>query len=441
MESFLNRSFGLLKFQKISSWPYLDWFLFLPLLLLYWAIIILRSKDTFVGDELRYLGFAKNLLNGYYATPDFADEFLWNGPGYPIFLAALIFIKAPLILIKFCNSLFLFFGVVLLFRTLKTKIPFKYAFILSYCAGLTHPYIFISLTIIHTEALSFFLVSCSLHFFIKYHQNESKKDLILFSFFSGYLILTKVFFAYVFLALGLLSILFSTLKKFNLHCKKLIKISFFPFVICLPYLFYTYNLTGDLFYWSNAGGSSLYSMSTPYESEYGDWFPISESLGDPPGNSFSTNFKSNSLKENHLSFILSLQHLNGYEKDKRLKEKAIKNIINNKTKYLKNIIYNFGRISFRFPFTNREVSPLLLIILVIHFSILLFPLLGSIYKILKDRNDEFGLVLNFFSIFLLGTLLLSAESRFIFPIYPLLIFLISYLFINDTKTLNNNSGI
>lgn len=441
MDFFINIKFSILRFVRHLNNQNFDWILFIPLLLFYFFYTITSERNSFVGDEIRYMGFANNIINGHYATPDLANEFLWNGPGYPLFLAFLIFIKAPLILFRLFNSLFLFFGVLFLFRTLKIKISFKYSFLLSCFAGLSHPYVFNSLASIYTEALCFFLVTCGLHFFIKYYKNNSKRVLILFGFFSGYLILTKVFFAYVFLAMGLLSILFSTLKRFNLQSIKLIKISFLPFLICLPYLVYTYNLTGELFYWSNAGGSSLYSMSTPYESEYGDWFPINESIGNPPVNSSTTNFKINTLKENHLSFIRSLEHLNGLERDKRLKEKAVENIKHNKSKYFKNIIYNFGRISFRFPFTNREVAPLFLIVLIFHFSILFFPLLWSIYRIIKNRDKEFMLILAFFSIFLAGTLLLSAESRFIFPVYPVLIFLISYLFKNDTKIIHNNSGI
>jgi len=46
--------------------PYL---LFLPLLFLYIAIVLIFSKDVFQGDEGRYIGFAKNLIQGFYSPP------------------------------------------------------------------------------------------------------------------------------------------------------------------------------------------------------------------------------------------------------------------------------------------------------------------------------------------------------------------------------------
>ena len=37
-------------------------------------------------------------------------------------------------------------------------------------------------------------------------------------------------------------------------------------------MLYTYKLTGKIFSWSTAGGMNLYTLSTPYKNEYGDWF-------------------------------------------------------------------------------------------------------------------------------------------------------------------------
>ena len=35
---------------------------------------------------------------------------------------------------------------------------------------------------------------------------------------------------------------------------------------------YTYSITGKFFFMADSGGSSLYSMSSPFENEHGDWF-------------------------------------------------------------------------------------------------------------------------------------------------------------------------
>ena len=44
---------------------------------------------TPIGDEQRYIDYANNLWNGFY-SPDFPNIFIWNGPGYPIFLMPFI---------------------------------------------------------------------------------------------------------------------------------------------------------------------------------------------------------------------------------------------------------------------------------------------------------------------------------------------------------------
>lgn len=404
------------------------WIPFFPLLLILLSITFLFSKNIFTGDESRYLRFSENLLNGYYAMPGLNPGFLRNGPGYPIILVPFKFFNSPLILIKLLNSIFLFFGVIFLYKSLRFNLNHKVSLFFSHVAGLTHPFFFMSISLILTESLCFFLISISLYYFLRYMNTRNKKNIYIFGISSGFLILTKVFFSYVFLVLGVLSVLLFLF--YDRKEKVLLKLSFYPFLICIPYLMYTYSLTGKIFYWSDAGGSTLYCMSTPYEEEYGDWFPTNESIGTEDSSSETTSFKQNTLKLNHLDFINSLKQLNGIEKDLKLKEKSIENILKNKGKYFKNIIYNFGRISFRYPFTNRNIEPLYLIVLIFHFSIFFVPLIKSIIKIVFKRNLEYLLVLTFFTTFLIGTLLLSAESRFIYPIYPLLIFLISYLFID-----------
>ncbi|MDG2492814.1 MAG: hypothetical protein P8M60_08675 [Flavobacteriaceae bacterium] len=415
------------------------WSVFLPLLIIYLFLTLFLSKDNLQGDERRYISFSENIINGYYANRDLKPGFLWNGPGYPIILTPFTFFKSSLIYPKILNSLFLFFGVIFIYKCLRFKLNHKISVFLSYISGITHPFFIFSISSILTESLSFFLVSVSLFYFIKVFETNKKIDLFIFSISSGFLILTKVFFSYVFLVCGVVSCVFYIIYQKKRNLNYLIKLSFYPFIICIPYIFYTYSLTNKIFYWSDAGGSILYSMSTPFKNEYGDWFQASENLGGLK-NSKTTFYKKNNLRENHSEFLKSLSGLNGVEKDQRLKKKAIENITSNKIKYLKNIVSNFGRISIRYPFTNRQVYPLFLIIFICHFSILMLPLILSIKKILSNLIYEKIIILTFFSVFLAETLLLSADSRFIFPTYPIIIYLISNIFINE-KTINNNSCI
>jgi len=42
--------------------------------------------------------------------------------------------------------------------------------------------------------------------------------------------------------------------------------------ICVPYLAYTYDLTGRAFYWSSAGANNFYWLTSPFPDEWGDWY-------------------------------------------------------------------------------------------------------------------------------------------------------------------------
>jgi len=50
---------------------------------------------------------------------------------------------------------------------------------------------------------------------------------------------------------------------------------------CLPWLAYTYALTGRSFYWGNAGSLSLYWMSAPTPDQLGQWHSWRHTLTQP----------------------------------------------------------------------------------------------------------------------------------------------------------------
>jgi len=408
----------------MNKFDWKEYLKFLPLLILYIGVTLVFNDSHFKGDEARYINFTQNLLKGYYANPDMKSGFLWNGPGYPIILIPFVYFKLPLIFPKLLNTLLVFIGVVFLYKSLLFFINKKQSFIVALLCGLTHPYFLFSITSVLTEAPSFFLISLSVYFFLKYSRNNKKLDLFITSFLLGYLVLTKVFFSYVLLA-GLIILLgVSVLAKFKTPHARFIKLILYAYLVCLPYLIYTYSVTGKFFYWGDSGGLSLYCMSTPYESEYGDWyFPkLYDKLGEPT--STTTPLK-NTLFQNHSKFLDSISQFDGLKQDELLKKTAIANIKMHKLKYLKNIVYNFGRISFRYPFTDRQVKPMLLIVNVLHFCFIFFPLVCVLAILLfKEMEAELNYIALFFLISVGGILLLSAESRFLFPLYPVMLFLI-----------------
>ncbi len=82
----------------------------LPLLALYVLFGVLNNKAALRADEPRYLVYAHNILKGYFASPE--SLMFWNGPGYPLYLAPFVAWKAPLLVPRLGNALFLYFGMV-----------------------------------------------------------------------------------------------------------------------------------------------------------------------------------------------------------------------------------------------------------------------------------------------------------------------------------------
>src|SRR2546426_604258 len=86
---------------------------FLPLLAFYLVIVLVFAQDGFQGDEGRYVKFASNLTQGYYAD---AVYFLWNGPGYPLLLTPFMALGCSWLLVKLLNAFFLFGGLLYFYR-------------------------------------------------------------------------------------------------------------------------------------------------------------------------------------------------------------------------------------------------------------------------------------------------------------------------------------
>ena len=195
---------------------------------------------------------------------------------------------------------------------------------------------FHDLTLVMTECLTWFLISLVCFLFIKnFEQEKISWYYIIFTSFSiAYLAMTKIIFGYVILTLLFISIFLYLFPRFRSSAKKSAIIFLFAFLFCLPYLFYTYSLTNKIFYWGSSGYDTLYTMSTPFENEYGDWMIIKNS--------------------NHSAFIDSVNKLEPLQRDEVLKMQAIKNIKSHPLKYIWNWTANVGRLLFSYPYSYAD---------------------------------------------------------------------------------------
>jgi hypothetical protein len=385
-----------------------------PFLLLYLIICVSFSTNEFVGDEERYVQFAHNLLNGFYASSHF-DVFLWNGPGYPLLIVPFLFFKLPLFTLKLLNAVLLYFSLIISYKTFNFYSSKKNSFVFTILLGLYFP-IFEMIPFLLTEILTWFLISLICFLFIKVYKQKTItwKLILLPALAIAYLAMTKVIFGYVILAMIFASAFIFLLPQFRNSAKKSILVFALSMIFCFPWLIYTYNLTGKIFYWTNSGSMSLYTMSTPYSNELGDWWH-EDSL---------------SLSPNHKAFMDSISILPPVQKDEAYKNAALNNIKNHPTKYFSNWIANIGRLLFSYPYSNKQQSiNTYFTFLPDMFIVVIITLTFSISIIHYKRFPE-GMIflLLFILIYLFGCSLVSAYRRMFYITMPFWFLYFSYFF-------------
>ena len=390
---------------------------FLPLLVIYLILCILKQENNLIGDEGRYVIYADNLLKGFYAsTAEQEYTFLWNGPGYPIFLTIFRYLDLPFIIPKLFNTLFIYCGIIFFYKTLKLFISLKKSVIISLLLGLYYPFLVEAIPKLLTEALSFFLICYLIYNATIYFNNGFSKYKWRASIALGCLILTKIVFAYVIIAMLVIGIPFLFSKRQKQKVKKHFIILTIGFCFSIPYQAYTYSITNKLLFFGNSGGMSLYWMSTPFENEFGDW------------HSFETLQNKPQLYKNHSKFLNSIKNLPPVEKDIALKTKAIENITNNKYKFFKNWQSNLGRLFFNYPYSIPASSNSVLFLFIPNSIIAVLLVVSFVLSIKNYRKLKSSIY--FFAIFTViylgGISLLSCYPRFLYIMFPVILIWISY---------------
>lgn len=442
---------------KVTRNPFL---LFLPPLMFYIIFIFILSNNALWGDEYIYVGYAKNLLNGFYSEP--APKIsLSDGPGYSLFIMPFMALKLPLIVIRLLNALLLYLSVIVLCKVLIKFVPYNMALLFSFFWACYYNFLdFIAL--ICSETLSIFLISILLFLLTKAFapgmRIKNNKYLFFAGFVIGYLVLTKIIFGYVLLCMLIGSGLLVIINRNAINYQKGIIILFVALTTSSPYLLYTYHLTGKIYYLGSSGGNNLYWMSTPYEYEYGSWFPSPNIKSDSMA--FEKRVKSfekgsllnlknrssyipgyeDSLKSHHQKDFEEILKFSEPARDDAYKKIAVANIIAYPVKFIKNCFSNIGRILFNYPYSYTLQKSGTLIRFPLNGIIIVLILFCTIPTIINWKKIIFPLrfMLFFSFIYLGGSIFGSAEFRMFTIIVPVLLFWIAFIIhrcvkINITK--------
>lgn len=393
--------------------------LFLPFLILYSALVIIFSKDELIIDEPSYLGYVSNLLHGFYSPPP-PDIDLWHAPGYPLLITPLVAAGAPLLLIRLLNALFLYLSIVIFYRLMVKLVSPKLALYAAVILGF-YWLAWKGLPIIMTEPLVFFLIT-SIAYTAYSAFNEQRlinRNVLLLSFLLGYLSITRFLFGYVLLA-GIVICLIAWIIRRRPDYNKATLVFILAFIVTLPWLLYTWSLTGRVLYWGNAGGTTIYWMSNPADGEWGEWFNANLE----PNESIDGNMPDakQRLEANHRAETNELLKQVGVARDDLYKKIAWENIKNHPGKYAKNWMANVGRLLFNYPYSYRQqgigtyLNMIPNIFLVAAMVFLFIPTV----RMRKQLPFFIKFLLLVAGIYFAGSTLISATIRMFYILFPIL---------------------
>ncbi len=402
----------------------------LGLLALLW--IVLRIRPEFQLDEERFVEYADNLCRGFYAPTD--TLFLWNGPGLPLLLWPFRAWDLPLYVAKLGNALF-FFGAVRHFRltlqamdgggpeshssSLRAKVaPVSSRastwawWVGSYFLVFDLPW----LPLLMTETVALFCVAGAMRELNTSLETETKRGpLLRAAAYLAALALTRFFFACVLLAGLGLTLCLACLPRHRRLAKRLASIAILAFLICSPYLLYTYQLTGRFFYWGNTGGSQMYTLTLPEKNLLGDIIPFNAILEYPE------------ISPSAHALLQSIASDNEVERDMAFRRAAWNNLRNHPGKVFQNWRANVNRLVFDTPFSHfpgshsRQGSGNLAFLFSFWFYAFLPTVAIAIFTWRSQTWRPITVVAIGFSwISLAGLSLLSAYARFVLPLLPAL---------------------
>lgn len=396
----------------------------LPLLALYLAWAVLKSRPELIGDEGRYVVGARNILSGFLASEE--SLFLWNGPGYPLYLVPFVGLGLPLVLAKLGNAVLLFLALVRFHQSLGLPGLARGSrgnLAMTYALGLLLLLHGPGLELLMTECLSaFFVCGAARHYLASARMPAPARPWLhpaLAGLHLAGLALTKVFFGYAVTA-GILACALWWAVSAGLRAgpsaaaaRRGLLACALGLALCAPYLAYTWKLTGKAFFWSNSGGSQLYCMTLREKELLGDWLNFDAVLAFPD------------FFHGQIGFYRELSRMDYVGRDAAMKAAALRNIKADPRKYFRNWRANVNRMVFGYPVSRYPGSDPELatgnrsFVYALPFFLLLFTLPAA-WKRRRSLPPELHACLGFAALSLGGLSLVSAFPRMVFPLLPLL---------------------
>jgi 4-amino-4-deoxy-L-arabinose transferase-like glycosyltransferase len=391
----------------------------LPCLAIFVAVTLLVPLARETGDEANYLAYAERLTHGGYAElgSRWPVDYLWYAPGLPLLLAPLVALGAPLEVLRLAGPLLLWGALIVFTRLMSQYTDRRTALWLTYALLLYLPF-YAVLGPLHVEPLATLLFTLGVLFTVGLVRGFPRAEWGAGLAF-GLLALSRAEYGWA-LTIGTGAVLLWLLvRRRSALARRLAVAGCVGLACCLPWLAYTYSLTGRAPYWGNSGGLSLYWMSAPTRGNLGDWHPPFISAGDSFLSSNAPAVRPN------LPVFASVMRLPPLEQDFRLQELALRNILDHPTVYAANLVNNASRLVFNFPysFSAQSRRPL---IYALPQGVLLGALVVAGAVLARDRRRVRPEVVAVGVLLLLGFAIhlpVAAYGRFVVPLVPAAVWL------------------
>lgn len=382
--------------------------------LIYAALSFLRHSPELIWDEQRYLESAENLTHGFY-VPDKDPNFV-NGPGYPLVLLPFVSGPGAWLWARVLNAAFMAGAAGFVWLTVR-----RYAGPLWALGGVLvtafHPtFLWMGFSLM-SEPLSVFLLTGFAWAFTRALAPESLAGkggwrwAALAVFFFTWLIMTRVFFGHVLAAMaGLSLLLLLGFKDWRPALRRTLAILAAAFVLCLPWLGYTYSKTGHVMCWSTNSSELLYWLTSHREGENGHWF----GRRDVETKDY--------IHADHKAFYHELFTHPILEREKMYKERAVAQFKEAPAKVAYNWLCNLSRLAFGFPRSHQPEELRMVVLVLTNGPLILLVSLAGLLGLYYWRclPVEIWLLMAMAAFYLGGSSLAPALPRYFVLMVPVL---------------------
>jgi hypothetical protein len=394
----------------------------LPVLVVLLLASWLLQSLALTSDEGPLIAAAHRILEGRYAIPGTMTptSFLWHGPGLPALLAPLLALKAPLSALRLTSPLLTFLAALLFYRLLRLNLSHRASLIGAYALGLYGPAYYVIGTVAK-EPLALVLSVLTLDGTARYLKHGHRRHALLAGASFGALVMTRLEYGWVVLLTLAAALVWWGLRAARRRRpgrdtrmpRRCTLVCALGALACVPWLVYTYSLTGHILYWGNSGGLSLYWMSAPASSQLGQW------------HSAHLVFTSPALQA-YRPFFSYLSTLPPLQQDLTLQHVALTQALGHPAKYALNVVANLGRTFIGLPFSFT-----LPVAVIAGLAVFNTALIGGLIAAARARfRSRRPMPVETIPFLLFGALAFAlhlfptSEPRMIVPIIPVAIWLI-----------------